>query len=68
MAQRPGVYTLGTRLAAKALKAMGGKARIIRRIPFAGGWTDGRDMPAPPGRTFRDQYRQLSRQQRGVRR
>ena len=72
MALRPAVYALGTRLAVNVLKAMGGRAGLIHRIPFAGGWTDGRDMPAPPGRTFRDQYRQMSRQpsrqQQGVRR
>ncbi len=62
VAQRPAVYALGTRFAVKVLKAMGGSSRLIHRLPFAGGWTDGRDMPAPPGRTFRDQYRQMSRQ------
>jgi len=65
MAQRPAFYTLATRLLVRIMKAMGGKQRLIHRIPFAGGWTDGRDMPAPPGRTFRDQYRQLSRQRQG---
>ena len=28
------------------------------RWPFGKGWTMGRDMPAPAGRTFRDLYRQ----------
>src|SRR4030095_767330 len=37
MAQRPSVYALGTRLAVKALKAMGGRQRLIHRLPFAGG-------------------------------
>ena len=30
---------------------------MIRRLPFGGGWTDERDMPAPAGRTFRELYR-----------
>ena len=29
---------------------------MIHELPFGGGWTDGRDMPAPAGRTFRDLY------------
>jgi L-lactate dehydrogenase complex protein LldF len=30
---------------------------MIHKLPFAGGWTDERDMPAPAGQTFRDLYR-----------
>jgi len=62
LAQRPAVYALAMRLLVKILKAMGGRQRLIHRLPLAGGWTGGRDMPAPAGRTFRDQYSQLSRQ------
>ena len=29
---------------------------MIHKLPPGGGWTDGRDMPAPAGRTFRDLY------------
>jgi len=29
---------------------------LLHKLPFAGGWTDGRDMPAPAGQTFRDLY------------
>ncbi len=64
MAGRPALYTFGTRLIARVLKAMGGQRGLIHRIPFAAGWTGSRDMPAPAGRTFRDLYRQRS----GVRR
>jgi L-lactate dehydrogenase complex protein LldF len=38
------------------LKWLGGSERLIHRLPFGGGWTEGRDMPAPPGRTFRELY------------
>jgi len=58
MAQRPTLYALATRVAARALKAMGGKDRLIHRLPIGGGWTDERDMPAPAGRTFRELYRE----------
>jgi L-lactate dehydrogenase complex protein LldF len=58
VALRPGLYGPSTRIGARALKAMGGRAGLIRRLPMAGGWTEGRDMPAPEGRTFRDLYRE----------
>jgi L-lactate dehydrogenase complex protein LldF len=63
VAQRPALYALGTRIGVRVLAAMGGRDRLIHRLPLAGGWTEGRDMPAPAGRTFRDLYRQ-SRQAR----
>jgi hypothetical protein len=37
---------------------MGDRRGMIRRLPFVSGWTDGRDMPAPAGRTFSELYRQ----------
>jgi L-lactate dehydrogenase complex protein LldF len=33
---------------------MGGRERLIHRLPLGGGWTDARDMPASAGRTFRE--------------
>ncbi|TAN54521.1 MAG: iron-sulfur cluster-binding protein [Betaproteobacteria bacterium] len=57
-AQRPWLYALATKVAARALKWMGGRRGLIARLPFAaGGWTRGRDFPAPEGRTFRELYR-----------
>jgi L-lactate dehydrogenase complex protein LldF len=44
-------------LGARVLSLAGGADRRIRRLPFGGGWTDGRDFPAPEGRTFRELYR-----------
>ncbi len=58
VAQRPALYALGTRIGVRMLKAMGGRDGLIHRLPLAGGWTDGRDMPAPAGRTFRELYRE----------
>ncbi len=55
-AERPVLYARLTRLAARLLKLMGGNARLIHRLPFASGWTGGRDMPAPAGKTFRELY------------
>jgi len=55
-AQRPRLYALASRVAARYLRFQGGGTRMIRRLPFGKGWTLGRDMPAPPGRTFRELY------------
>jgi L-lactate dehydrogenase complex protein LldF len=57
VAQRPALYALGTRIAARALKWMGGREGLIHKLPVGGGWTEGRDFPAPAGRTFRELYR-----------
>ena len=38
------------------LRWMGGNERLLHKLPLAGGWTEGRDMPAPEGLTFRDLY------------
>jgi L-lactate dehydrogenase complex protein LldF len=56
-ARRPAFYGWVTGLGMRALRTMGGRERLIHRLPFGSGWTDGRDMPAPAGRTFRELYR-----------
>jgi L-lactate dehydrogenase complex protein LldF len=56
VAQRPALYAAATRIGVRVLKAMGGSAKLIHKLPFAGGWTEGRDMPAPQGKTFRELY------------
>ena len=56
-ARRPRVYALLSQLGVRVLAAMGGKQRRIRHLPLGGGWTGGRDMPAPEGRTFRELYK-----------
>jgi L-lactate dehydrogenase complex protein LldF len=63
-ARRPAAYRLATRVAAAVLGVLGrGKGRF-RSLPLAGGWTAGRDLPAPEGETFFARY---ARQQRGAR-
>lgn len=57
-ALQPEIYALATKLAARLLRIMGGSEGRIRRLPpGASGWTEGRDFPAPEGRTFRELYR-----------
>ncbi len=57
-AMRPGLYAFGTRIAARVARWMGGREGLIHALPGLDGWTKGRDMPAPAGRTFRELYRQ----------
>ena len=56
--KRPALYRFATRMAARALKFMGGRDGTIHALPLASGWTDNRDMPAPAGKTFREQYQE----------
>jgi L-lactate dehydrogenase complex protein LldF len=56
-ARRPAIYAMISRIAARVLAWMGGPDGRIRSLPFGGGWTGGRDLPAPEGRTFRELYR-----------
>ncbi|HSH07550.1 MAG TPA: lactate utilization protein B, partial [Burkholderiales bacterium] len=55
-ARRPRLYALATAIAARVLRLMAGRRGRISWLPLAGGWTRGRDMPAPEGRTFRSLY------------
>lgn len=61
-ARRPMLYAMASRVGVRMLRLMGGSRRSIRHLPFGSGWTDGRDMPAPQGRTFRELYTRRLRQ------
>jgi len=56
VARRPALYGALARAGARALSWIGGKKRSISSLPGAKGWTEGRDLPAPEGDTFRAQY------------
>jgi L-lactate dehydrogenase complex protein LldF len=64
VARRPGLYRWATRVAAAALGWMGRKRRRFAKLPFATGWTAGRDLPVPEGDTFFARY---AREQRAGR-
>jgi L-lactate dehydrogenase complex protein LldF len=40
------------------MKWLGGSEKLIHRLPLASGWSDGRDFPAPAGKTFRELYKE----------
>ena len=54
---------LESRLHSLPLLARGKGA--FRSLPLAGGWTKGRDLPAPEGGTFMTRYEKMQRERRG---
>jgi L-lactate dehydrogenase complex protein LldF len=59
-AKRPTLYRLATGIAMRALHLMGRAKGRFKSLPFAGGWTRYRDLPAPQGATFQSQWRARS--------
>jgi L-lactate dehydrogenase complex protein LldF len=55
-ARHPKLYAFASRVGVRFLRKRADPQGMIRSIPFGGGWTEGRDMPAPAGRTFRELY------------
>ena len=60
-AKRPALYRLAARLGIALLGQLGRNKGRFRSLPLASGWTAGRDMPAPEGRTFQDLWRRQNR-------
>ena len=63
-ARRPTMYRLATRVAMAGLGLLGRRRGKFTSLPLAGGWTEGRDLPAPEGQTFFARY---AREQRAGR-
>jgi L-lactate dehydrogenase complex protein LldF len=59
--QRPRLYALLARLGARFASWLGGPEKLIHHMPGIDGWTKGRDLPAPAGKTFRELYRAKAR-------
>ncbi len=55
-ARRPALYRWATGLAIGLLGAFGRRHGRFRSLPFAHGWTQYRDLPAPWGRSFQRQW------------
>ncbi len=56
LAAHPGPYRWLTRRAARYLRWLADASGRIRVLGLAPAWTAGRDLPAPPGRTFHELY------------
>jgi L-lactate dehydrogenase complex protein LldF len=57
LALHPKIYAIATRIGVRVMHLMGGKKKLLHTLPGASGWTDGRDFPAPTGKTFRELYK-----------
>lgn len=56
LASRPRIYQFMIGCTAKFLAALGGKQGRISALPFASGWTEHRELPAPQGKTFQQMW------------
>jgi len=63
IARRPRLYHGVMRFAALALSTLGRGTGSFGWLPFAGGWTKHRDLPAPQSRTFQQLW---AERQRGI--
>jgi L-lactate dehydrogenase complex protein LldF len=61
LACNPRFYRLATRWASRLLRLWASRRGRLRWAPLAGGWTGTRDLPAPQGATFMDQWRRARR-------
>jgi L-lactate dehydrogenase complex protein LldF len=57
LALHPLIYALTTKIGVRWMSMLGGKDKLLHFLPGATGWTNGRDFPAPAGKTFRELYR-----------
>ncbi len=62
IAARPRLYRFCTNLATRSMAWLGRRNGTLRRLPGAGGFTRGRDFPAPQGATFMTRWRDRQRQ------
>ena len=60
LARRPGLYRRLVGIGVRVLSLLARRGRF-RRLPFASGWTEARDLPAPSGRTFLSAWRRHTR-------
>jgi L-lactate dehydrogenase complex protein LldF len=60
-ATRPKLYRALSGALAKLLATLAGDGGRLTVLPFAGAWTDTRDLPAPQGKTFHALYRDRTR-------
>ncbi|MCB1896328.1 MAG: iron-sulfur cluster-binding protein [Zoogloeaceae bacterium] len=56
VARQPGLYRALERLGSRMLRLRAGRSGALSSLPGAGAWTEARDLPAPQGPTFIDQW------------
>ncbi|RDE22816.1 iron-sulfur cluster-binding protein [Motiliproteus coralliicola] len=56
-ARRPKLYRWLAKLSSLSLKTLSGKKGRLKSLPLKNGWTAWRDLPAPQGGTFMDQWK-----------
>ena len=58
IAKRPKLYHPLAAFKYAMLAKIGRKKGRFEKVPFASAWTEGRDIPAPQGKTFQQQWRE----------
>jgi L-lactate dehydrogenase complex protein LldF len=61
LARRPRLYAWASGAGARLLAMLAGRRGRLSRLPLAGGWTAGRDLPAPARRGFQAAWRRRGR-------
>ncbi len=61
LARRPALYHWAVSIATRVLGVAGRRRGRFRSLPLAGGWTAGRDMPAPEGQSFQSLWAERRR-------
>ena len=56
-AKRPGLYRFGADRVVGMLSRFGRRRGSFKSLPFATGWTQFRDLPAPQGNSFQSQFK-----------
>ena len=64
-AKRPSLYHSLSRVAASFLGRLGRRHGGFHNLPLAGGWTAGREMPAPQGKTFQAMWQERQKAKGG---
>jgi L-lactate dehydrogenase complex protein LldF len=57
LARHPGLYRLAAGIGRRWMRMRAGRQGRLASLPFAAGWTAGRDMPAPEGGSFHKAWR-----------
>lgn len=56
LAKHPKLYHAGSKLVINVLGLLGRRKGAFKKLPLASGWTGHRDLPAPEGQTFQQQW------------